>query len=289
MAFPSMYSLLAYVSMMAYVFTDEHNNFFSNIKSLVEESYSKNGNTSVIFITHSMGSPMIQYFLVHQPQEWKAKYVRAFLSLSGVFGGTVRAAKVFAVGDNLGNYFVEAFRLRYEQRTNPSLAWLMPSPDLWGEDEVIVQSQNINITMRNYQDFYKMMGQPIGEMMRQDTLPISRGIPPPGVEVFCWHGANVPTIETLVYHKFPESVPTFKYGDGDGTVNKRSMEACLRWRTQQTPPVHHRSFKDINHAGMIKDDQVVNEIKNLVLSLNRGTDELCGNAVDSPCPTVTVS
>ena len=40
-----------------------------------------------------------QYFLVRQPQEWKDKHIRAFISLSAPFAGTVRAIKVFAVGE----------------------------------------------------------------------------------------------------------------------------------------------------------------------------------------------
>ena len=67
--------------------------------------------------------------------------------MSGVLGGTARATKVFAVGDNLGSRLVQSFHFRTEQRASPSLAWLMPSSDLWDENEVLVQSQNINITL----------------------------------------------------------------------------------------------------------------------------------------------
>merc|ERR1712122_352519 len=60
-------------------------------------------------------------------------------------------------------------------------------------------------------------------------------------------------------------------GDGDGTVNRRSMEACLRWGAgagQQKHPVHHKVFKGVNHAQMIKGDVPNSNVKHLVLSLN---------------------
>ena len=77
---------------------DEHGKFFVDFKVLIEEAYVKNDNRSVILVTHSMGGPMTQYFLVRQSQQWKDKYVRAFIALSAPFAGTVRAIKVFAVG-----------------------------------------------------------------------------------------------------------------------------------------------------------------------------------------------
>ena len=65
---------------------------------MVEETYEKNGRLPIIFICHSMGSPMTLYFLNNQTQQWKDKYIRAMVTMAGVWGGTVRAMKVFAVG-----------------------------------------------------------------------------------------------------------------------------------------------------------------------------------------------
>ena len=61
--------------------------------------------------------------------------MRSLVSVAGVWGGTARAVKVFAVGDNLDSWFLNEKNLLWE-RTNPSLAWLMPSADFWTDDEV---------------------------------------------------------------------------------------------------------------------------------------------------------
>ena len=66
------------------------------MKTLIEETYSANQATPVIILTHSMGSPMMLYFLLQQSPAWKSRHIRALVTLSGPWGGTVRALKVFA-------------------------------------------------------------------------------------------------------------------------------------------------------------------------------------------------
>lgn len=81
-----------------FCFTDENQEFFVNLKTLVEETYQKNNNTPIVFIAHSMGGCMTLKFLRSQTQGWKDKYIRAMVSLAGAWGGAVKALKVFAVG-----------------------------------------------------------------------------------------------------------------------------------------------------------------------------------------------
>ena len=87
---------------------------------------------------------------------------RALVSVAGVWGGTARALKVFAVGDNLDSWshliyffcdqksliknhhlrFLNSKNLLWE-RTNPSLAWLMPQQGFWSDDEVLMRIMRI--------------------------------------------------------------------------------------------------------------------------------------------------
>jgi len=64
----------------------------------VETTYEANGQKKVILLCHSMGSIMMLHLLQNKPQAWKDKYIRALVTLSGVWGGTVRALKVFLLG-----------------------------------------------------------------------------------------------------------------------------------------------------------------------------------------------
>ena len=85
---------------------NEQGDYFKKVKALIEDTFAQNGNKPVILLTHSMGSTMMLYFLNHQSKVWKDKYIRAQVSLAGVWAGTVQAMKVFAVGDNLGSPLV---------------------------------------------------------------------------------------------------------------------------------------------------------------------------------------
>ena len=211
---------------------NEHEEYFVRVKTLIEETYSANQATPVIILTHSMGSPMMLYFLLQQSQAWKSRHIRALVTLSGPWGGTVRALKVFAVGDNLGNWLLSEKKLMWEQRTSSSLAWLMPQDGFWGPEEVLVQTVDSNYTQRDYKRFFSDLEEPNAWMMREDTAPLLAGLPAPGVEVFCLHGGGVATTERLVYGQgeFPGSDPSqILKGDGDGTVNMRSLLGCTRW------------------------------------------------------------
>ena len=41
------------------------------------------------------------------------------------------------MGDNMDIWLIDSAKLREEQISNPSLAWLMPQKGFWGENEVI--------------------------------------------------------------------------------------------------------------------------------------------------------
>jgi len=269
---------------------NEHADYFVSVKNLIETTYAKNGNIKVLLVSHSMGSIMMSYFLNHQTQAWKDKYIRSLISVAGVWGGTARAVKVFAVGDNLDSWFLNEKNLLWE-RTNPSLAWLMPAEEFWSDDEVLVQTENKNFTRTNIGDYFTALGEPNMASMVEDTRVLLTGFPAPNVEVFCSHGSKVDTTETVVYAKgsFPSakpkkvvddnistlriwpwpSAPSLIKGDGDGTVNIRSLEGCLKWRKKQTQPVHHQVFEKVNHLDMLRTEEPTQHVADIIESLNK--------------------
>ena len=73
---------------------NEHADFFVSFKTLVETTYRDANETKVVLIVHSMGGPMMLYFLARQSQAWKDKYIGTMVSLSGAWGGSLKAVKV---------------------------------------------------------------------------------------------------------------------------------------------------------------------------------------------------
>lgn len=60
-----------------------------------------NGNQKVILIVHSLGGLMSLTMLRNQNQQWKDTYIKMVISLAGAWGGSAKAVKVFAVGENI--------------------------------------------------------------------------------------------------------------------------------------------------------------------------------------------
>lgn len=116
---------------------NENEMFFNRLKDLVEETYNNNNQVPVTLLAHSMGGPMSLIFLQRQSQKWKDKYINCLITLSAVWGGSVKALKVFAVGDDLGAYLLRQSILKDEQITSPSLGWLLPSRLFWKDTEIL--------------------------------------------------------------------------------------------------------------------------------------------------------
>ena len=89
---------------------------------------------------------------------------------------------------------ISSLKLKYF-RSNPSLAWLFPSDKLWKEDEVLVQSKEVNITVKNIEEFYQRMGRPENIDIHNDVKGHVRDLTPPNVPVHCLYGQGVPTTE----------------------------------------------------------------------------------------------
>lgn len=88
-------------------FLDENQLWFIDLKYLIESTFFINGNIRVTLLAHSMGGPMTLLFLQRQSQEWKDKFIHKYITLSAPWGGSVKAVKVYAVGELFFNlYFV---------------------------------------------------------------------------------------------------------------------------------------------------------------------------------------
>ncbi|XP_055546435.1 phospholipase A2 group XV-like [Wyeomyia smithii] len=246
---------------------NENKEWFIKVKHLVEETYTLNDNTPITFIVHSMGAPMTMLFLQMQSQSWKDQYIRRIISLAGAWGGSVKALKCFAIGDDLGAFALSGKVLRAEQISNPSLAWLLPNPLLWKPNEVIAQSLSRVYTMDQVEDFFRDIDYTDAWEMRKDTLQYALNFTAPGVEIHCLYGTKIDTVESLNYQKTYDlsGKPTLVYGDGDGTVNRRSLEACKHWNGQQKQQIYMREFPGSDHMAILADLRVLDSIVKVLM------------------------
>ncbi|XP_048748762.1 phospholipase A2 group XV-like isoform X2 [Ostrea edulis] len=246
---------------------NEFKELYQKMQALIEETYRMNNNTRVVVLGHSMGNPTSLYFYNIMSQAWKDKYIEAHISLAGVWLGAIKPLRLFASGDSLGVLFVKPLKVRKEQRSMPSTAWLMPSDKAWSPDEVLIMRPGKNYTVKDYQEFFQDIDYMDGWYMRKDTVNLIRDLTPPGVKVHCLHGINVKTPGVLVYDKssWYDSQPKIIPDNGDGTVNIRSLRGCLSWQKQQKQQVFHKEFPKVEHMSILQDPNIIQYLKQVLV------------------------
>ena len=62
---------------------ESQSEYFSKLKTLIEDTYSANGNKKITLMSHSLGCPYTLVFLNKQTQDWKDRYILQWITLSG--------------------------------------------------------------------------------------------------------------------------------------------------------------------------------------------------------------
>jgi len=248
---------------------NELEDFYKKIKTLVEETYNLNNQSQVTLVCHSMGCPIMLYFLnrnVHQ--SWKDTYIKSFVTLAAPWGGAVKSLKAFTSGDNLGVIVVPVLTIRKDERTFPSLAYLLPSDQFWNHSEVLMTNGQKNYTTANLDQLFDDIDYDVGKQMWLDTRNLTRDMIHPGVDVHCIHGGGIATMQMLEYRsdKFPDHNPKITYGDGDSTVNTKSLEGCLRWTDEskkQGKKLVHMNITGVDHMSVMTDARILRHLYNI--------------------------
>ena len=258
--------------------------YYNNLKSLIETMYSENGNRKVTIAAHSMGAPITLHFLTQSgvvTQAWKDRYIGNFIPIAGAWSGGNTALQfqisgLSAVNRGPGDMLNLFFRLQ-DFVTDPftpilrsfqSIHFLLPRPSVWG-NTVLVSTPTRTYTASDYQQLFSDIGFTDGFAMYQGIENINKNFPSPNVPTHCFYGVGVNTPLSFRYKQsFPEGAnndPEVTTGDGDGTVNLRSSEVCLRWANNNGG----RSFKSMTfrgaeHMAIVNNEDVLREIGSIV-------------------------
>ncbi|XP_028304699.1 phosphatidylcholine-sterol acyltransferase [Gouania willdenowi] len=244
---------------------NENTEYLEKLKDLVVEMYEQY-QQPVFLLGHSMGCHYVLYFLNHQPQAWKDKYIKGFISLGAPWGGAVKALRILTSGENDGIPMISNIKIREEQRMVATNPWMLPFPNFWPKKHVFISTPTFNYTHQDYQRFFTDIGFQDGWYMWEDTKNLTGDLQPPGVEVWCMYGVGLPTIVTNIYDsEFPNGDPVdFIYADGDDTVDSFSMGLCKLWEGMQNYPVHVTEYRGLAHLDMVYHEKVLDQIQNIL-------------------------
>lgn len=61
-----------------------------------------------------------------------------------------------------------------------------------------------------------------------------------------------------------DGYPELVFGDGDGTVNIRSLEACVHWQKSQKQKIYYQDFPRVDHTNILKNQDILAYIKKVL-------------------------
>ncbi|CAN6450813.1 unnamed protein product [Victoria cruziana] len=245
--------------------------FLEDLKGLIEKASSSNGGKKVILISHSLGGLWALHLLNRNSLAWRRKYVKHFIALTPPWAGTVQELIALASGYTLGLPLVNPLLVRPQQRQSESNLWLLPSPVISWHDPLVI-TRNRTYSASNMPEFLADIGYSEGvPPYRSRILPLmSDQLVAPLVPVTLMVGAGVATPELLVFGEDGfDKQPEIVYGDGDGTVNLKSMMAVVSaWEGVENQSLKVTKLHRISHLAILKDEFSIRKIVREVLSLN---------------------
>jgi len=239
-----------------YAANSNHDDYLNKTISLIEDTYTKNEDTPVVLIGHSMGSLWTSHILRELVNdEWKSKYIQTYVPISPVFGGSVNEYKLYATGQADTLPGISSATVKDEQRSYESNIWLLPSAELWTDGEATVKTPSKSYGPHNIDEFFTDVGYPLGSTILNRVKPILSLADPKVADIRILYGTGVDTDEFYEYTKdgsWDEDDLKITKGNGDGTVNIRSLESGNEWENVQT-----KVFDKQTHSGILKDQSLI--------------------------------
>ena len=229
--------------------------FFTKLRSLIEETYEMNDKRKLILIGHSMGCIEVLHLLYSMSDEWKSKYIDSFIPIAGPWIGSPKSLRAVLLGTDfsvnfMGISILKKSLVQRAAKTFPGILWMMPFADQRWENSVVVELLNESLVYSpsNITSLLEEVGlhetaealihirkEQQKSLTKWDQFEHMRGdgeivhfLPPPGVPVTCIYGSGTPTESKYVFTSLdkikPGKNPTkIEYEDGDGTVTERSL------------------------------------------------------------------
>nr|CAH8869280.1 unnamed protein product [Trichobilharzia regenti] len=239
--------------------------FVHKMKDLVEETYKNGMDRPVVLFGHSMGSLYTLNFLKHQTKEWKQKYIKAFVSVAAPLGGAVETLVFITHGSNFGVFFRSTYPYRDVFRTMSSPTTVLPNAKLWSKEEYLIITPSHKYSAHDYRAYFSDADYPTGYnvLQRSESSFDPLEDPQDVSELYCVYSTGLLTVDQLIYKPpglfrsaFPNQTPLLRYGDGDGTVNLRSLQVCNKW-----PNVKSFELTGSLHLSILNDKRLIDLLK----------------------------
>ena len=249
---------------------------FENLTLLIESATKRNGDTPTTLICHSMGCLISTHLLNLHSDMWRKKYVRRLISLAAPWHGSLKALRALFKSETLGIPVpVSEIRYTFMSSTFPSVYYLFPRfpppKNVGGLERVLVETEVANYTIFELDKLLEAAKKLDERDMLLEFRGLQANLTAPKVELWCLYGIGVKTTNKLSFEgnissgKREDWLLRESHGDGDGTVNAQSLEACAEFAKQQTEPVYEFPFAGTNHIEIIRSQRTAKFIADEIL------------------------
>lgn len=245
--------------------------FFPQLKQLIENAYSSNGNQNVVVLGYSCGGLMLHnFFTTYVDQAWKDKYIHKVIMLAPAFAGSSETLDVawnqyFPIIPILKNDV-----LRENVPKIPVISGLMPNHVVFADDTIIIEPDGTEIKAPQVQDWFIKQGKYSGEgeqMVRKNMKWLQKKPESLGVPLYMIYNSGN---EATYQMKFKGSWDEVEYTKqpGDGTVPSKGPEfACNNWKDNKGNPIICHDVKnpgdDWKHAPLSTNEYIHQLIYNV--------------------------
>ena len=243
--------------------------YCKEFQGLVENMVHHNQGQKAFLVGHSLGSCLTNYFLATRPKKWKDTYVKAFVTISGGFGGCPKALRTLLSGTDVTNKN-EQNLLRLVTKNYTGMQWLLPSPKIYGDMPLVTYKQ-MKFTAKDIPNLLKSAGYvDSAEIYTNVVLPVqNKSMEPPNVTTYVFAGDNVQTESSYLYRNtltedpiknYPSYNTNLPYNNqfdyarnfnGDGTMPKFALQYPLHWSNSQKEPVYYRFYPQMEHKNIL--------------------------------------
>ena len=119
--------------------------YYKQVKDAIENTYISNYDKPAIIIAHSLGGLLLKNFVSSMPQTWQQKYIDQIVFVNTPFGG---------VPESLFMYLSKKVEHKIYKNFS-SILLCLPNKHAFEPTDVLIKTDNENITVNNILDFVK--------------------------------------------------------------------------------------------------------------------------------------
>lgn len=122
-------------------------------------------------------------------------------------------------------------------------------------------------TVFDYEELFNDISFPQGYELLKKSNHLLNNLNAPNVEIHSLYGVGVKTPENFEYDELEnwyDKQPFINFGDGDGTVNKKSLIGFERWILKQNEKIYSRELQGVDHLQILKNKYTTEYILDLL-------------------------